>query len=91
MIGTIVYYSFSERVYFSLFSEVYIILIGQHVRELGISVYFFHFYFLNNDISITIYAIEMNFSVCISNVLPEGSVSQIFYLGPSYYFMSKIG
>ena len=34
MIGAIVYYSFSERVYFSLFNDVYIILIGQHLREL---------------------------------------------------------
>ena len=34
MKGTIVYYSFSERVYFSLFHEIYIILIGQHLREL---------------------------------------------------------
>ena len=30
MIGTIVYYSLSERAYFSLFNEIYIILIGQH-------------------------------------------------------------
>ena len=48
---------------------------------------FFHFYFLNNDISITIYAIEMNFAVCIPNVLLEGSMFQIYDLGPSYYFM----
>ena len=34
MIGTIVYYSFSEKSFFSLFNELYIILIGQHLREL---------------------------------------------------------
>ena len=30
MLGIIVYYSYSERVYFSLFNDVYIILIGQN-------------------------------------------------------------
>ena len=34
MIGIIVYYTYSERAYFSLFNDVYIILIGQHFREL---------------------------------------------------------
>ena len=48
---------------------------------------FFSFYFLNSNISITIYAIEMNFCVCIPNVPLEGSVD----IGPSYDFMSKIG
>ena len=51
----------------------------------------FSLLFLNSDISITIYAIEINFSVCITNVLLEGSMSQIFYLGSSSYFMSKKG
>ena len=37
------------------------------------------------------YAIEMNFSLCIPNVLLEGRVSQIFDLGPSYHFTSKHG
>ena len=30
------------------------------------------------DISVTIYVIDLQFSVCILNVLLEGSVSQIF-------------
>ena len=34
MIDVTVYYSHSERVYHSLFNYVYIILIGQHLREL---------------------------------------------------------
>ena len=47
---------------------------------------FFHFYFLNGDISITINALEIIFSVCIHEVLLEesGSMCQIFNLGPSY-------
>ena len=45
---------------------------------------------MNSDISVTMYVIEF-FSVCVPEVSFEGSVSQIFYIGPSYYFMSKIG
>ena len=43
------------------------------------------------DISVTIHIISLRFSVYIRKVLPEGSVSQIFYLGPSFYFMAKNG
>ena len=51
----------------------------------------FHFYYLNMDFSVTIYIIKMKFSVCIITVLPEGRVSQIFDLGPSFHFMAKNG
>ena len=61
MIDVIVYYIYSERVYFSLFNDVYISMIGQHLRELLIYINFCHFYFLNSDISLTIYVIEMIF------------------------------
>ena len=37
------------------------------------------------------YVIKMNFSVCAHKVPLEGSLSQIFNIGPSYYFMSKNG
>ena len=43
------------------------------------------------DISLTIYIIKLNFFVNILNVPLEGSVSQIFDLGPSFYFMIKNG
>ena len=43
------------------------------------------------DISLTIYIIKLNFFVNILNVLLEGSVSQISYLGPSFSFMIKNG
>ena len=41
------------------------------------------------DISVTIYVIDLRFSVCILKVLLEGSVSQILDLGPSFHFMPK--
>ena len=39
-------------------------------------------YFFNKDISVTIYVIDLKLSVCILNILLQGRVPQIFYLGP---------
>ena len=47
----------------------------------------FHVIFLNKDISIIIADIILRFCILVLHILPEGSVSQIFYLGPSFYFM----
>ena len=33
----------------------------------------------------------MKFSPVVNNTLMEGTVSQIFYIGPSFYFMIKNG
>ena len=51
----------------------------------------FHLYFLNSATLVTIYVIEMNFSVSLPKVLREGSLSHILIIGPCYHFMSKIG
>ena len=37
------------------------------------------------------YYFDMKFSVCALEIPPEGSMSQIFDLGLSFYFMSKNG
>ena len=50
---------------------------------------FFHFYFLNMDISLNIYTLVINFYTGVLNIPLEGSLSQIFYLGPGFYFMTK--
>ena len=52
---------------------------------------FFHYYLLNMDISLNIYTLVMQFYTCVLNIPLEGSVSQIFYLGPGFYFMTKHG
>ena len=44
---------------------------------------------MHMDISLSIYIIKLKVSVNIINVLLAGSMSQIFYLGPSFYFMLK--
>ena len=52
---------------------------------------FFHFYFLNMDISLNIYTLVIRFYTCILNIPLERTLSQIFYLGPGFYFMTKNG
>ena len=52
---------------------------------------FFHFYVLNMDILLNIYTLVITFYTDILNFPLEGTVSQIFYLGPGFYFMTKNG
>ena len=47
----------------------------------------FHVIFLNKDISVTTLDITMKFSRLVLHTHAEGSMSQIVYLGPSFYFM----
>ena len=57
-------------------------------REKG-KILIFHVLFLNKDISIIIADIILKFCMLVLHILPEVSVSQIFYLGPSFYFMQS--
>ena len=61
------------------------------IKEIMIFIDFVHFYFLNSDISVTIHVMRQTFSECDLKVLLEGSVSQIFFLGLSFYFIPKNG
>ena len=47
----------------------------------------FYVIFLNKDISVTTLDIAMNFFMTVLHFHSEGSVSQIFYLGPHLHFM----
>ena len=47
----------------------------------------FLIYFLNKDFSLNISLKRLKFSVHVHKGHLEGSVSGIFYLGPSFYFM----
>ena len=57
-------------------------------REIG-KIQIFHGIFLNNDIYITVADIILKFCMLVLHILPEGSVSQIFHLGPSFYLMQS--
>ena len=48
---------------------------------------FFYDIFLNKDISITVQDMAMKFWMNNLHIHLEGGVSQIFDLGPSFYFM----
>ena len=48
---------------------------------------FFHFYFLNSDILLTIEITIIKFYTDVKNIHIEGTVSQILYLGLSFYFI----
>ena len=43
------------------------------------------------NITDDIQVIDIKISSCILRIPLEGSVSQNFHLGPSFYFMSRIG
>ena len=66
------------------------IKISCSVTEMGSIKYknlFIHIIFLNMDISITILDTAMKSCMTLLHIHSEGSVSQIFYLGLSFYFM----
>ena len=52
---------------------------------------FLMFFLREAYLKFVIYITDLRFSVWILNVLLEGSVSQICYLGPSFHFMTKNG
>ena len=47
----------------------------------------FYGVFFNKDISLTVADIILKFCILVLHILSKGSVSQIFHLGPSFYFM----
>ena len=51
----------------------------------------FHFYFFIQDFSLNMPLINLKLYKPADNIQEEGTVSQIFYLGPCYSFMSKNG
>ena len=57
-------------------------------REKG-KILIFHVIFSNKDISIIVADIILKFCMLVLYMRLEGSVSQIFYLGPSFYFMQS--
>ena len=66
------------------------IQISFSVAKIGVSKcknLIFFYYFVNTDISVTTQDIAMKFCMTILHIHIEGSVSQIFYLGPSFCFM----
>ena len=54
--------------------------VKKYIRKL-----FLHFYFLNVDIFLTMQDPTLKFYIHIENINVEGTVSQIFYIGPGSF------
>ena len=48
---------------------------------------FLNFYFLNVDITVTTHDLNLKLYRCIQYIAVEGTVSQIFDIGPSSFFI----
>ena len=55
------------------------------LKKQQIKYQFFHFYFLNCDISLILEITVITFYTDVKNIHMEGTVSQMFYLGLSFY------
>ena len=49
--------------------------------------YFLNFYFLNVYISLNMHDLNLKLHKCIQNITVEGTVSQIFNIPPSSFYM----
>ena len=47
---------------------------------------FLNIYFLNVNISLIIYDPSLKSSICLDNIAVDGTVSQILYIGPFFFF-----
>ena len=56
---------------------------------MNVKISIFFIYFLNKDFSLNISYICLKFVIHVDEGQMEGSVSQIFYLGPSFYAMQS--
>ena len=60
-------------------------------KENNLKNVIFDNYFLNLVFSVTIPPADFKFCLISLHNPLEGTMSQIFYVGPSFYFMTKIG
>ena len=49
--------------------------------------YFFNFYFLKVDISLTMHDLNLKLHICVQDIAMEGTLSQIFSKIDSSFFM----
>ena len=84
MIGHIFLYFFIS---FDI-NNIHIILDSRKVWILNL---FYHFYFLNMDISLNIEVSIIKFATGIDKNHMQGTLSQIYYLGLGFYFMANNG
>ena len=78
-----------NRAHFSFLYDVNDIFVRFDFIQILVSNPCFHFYFFNTDILLNIDVTELEFGTQVKNITIKGSMSQIFYLGLSFYFIKK--
>ena len=58
-------------------------------HSINVKIRFFSYIVFNKDTSLNISLISWTFSTHIDEEQMQGSVSQIFFLGPSFYFIKS--
>ena len=91
ILSTVSYHTSNHRSYVSLPNEINHVGITSVFMNLLILNLFFHFYFLNMNISLNVYTLVITFYKGVLNIPLKGNISQIFYLGPGFYSMTKNG
>ena len=51
--------------------------------------YFLNIYFLNVNISLSIHDPRLKFFICLGNIIVEGTISQICYIGHGSFFIKS--
>ena len=69
----------------------YIDAIRYIFRKIEIKILFFYFYFLKRDFSFTIMSSALRLIELVDNIHLEGTMSQIFDLGPTFFLCQKTG
>ena len=81
------FYTSNERDYCSLSVDIFDSENKHKSKKICKERYFFYFYFSNVHISVNNEFENLRLGIQVANIYVEGTVSQIFYFRPSFYFM----
>ena len=89
--GISIYYTSNERDYFSISADISNSENKYRSKKIYTEMYFFYFYFSIVHISSNDVYGSLKFCMHVGNIYAEGTLSQIVFKTPSFYFMSKNG
>ena len=85
------YYTSNERDFFSLSPDIFNSENKHKCKSEYTEMYFFYFYFSVVHISSNNVLDSLKLCMHVGNIHVEGTVSQIIFLNPTFYFMPKNG
>ena len=85
------FYTSNERDSFSLYADIFDSESKHQSKKINMERYFFYFYFSIVHISPNNILGSLRLCMHVDNSHVEGTVSQISFTYPSFYFMSKNG